>query len=126
MFRSKQVDGLLLFIAPGDESEIRALVEAKRAVVFVARVPLDIEADSVSADNAKGTEMAVTHLIGKGHRNIALLNGQSGSEQQCRTGRRVETARKRAGLPTPRNYIYHGDWTEAAGGRGIDGATRPA
>ena len=65
VFRSKQVDGLLLFVAPGDDAEIRALVEAKKAVVFVGRVPIDLNADIVSADNAKGAQLAVLHLIVK-------------------------------------------------------------
>jgi len=115
VFRSKQVDGLLLFVAPGDDSEVRALVEAKKAVVFVGRTPIDLNADSVSADNALGTQMAVAHLAGKGHRRIALVNGQAGLSSSAERVNGWKRALKKAGAAAPKEYVYHGDWTAASG-----------
>ncbi len=78
VFRSKQVDGFLLFITPGDDNEAASLVKAKKPVVFVGRNPVDMKADIVSGDNTKGTRLAVQHLISKGHRRIGLVNGERG------------------------------------------------
>jgi LacI family transcriptional regulator len=115
VFRSKQIDGLLLFVAPGDDSEIRAVVEAKKAVVFVGRVPLDLKADSVSADNTRGTQLAVAHLLEKGHARIGLINGQEGLSSSAERVSGWKRALRRAGLSVPKEYIHHGDWTAVSG-----------
>ena len=115
VFRSKQIDGMLLFVAPGDDSEIRGLVEAKKPVVFVGRVPLDLNADAVTADNAKGTQLAVAHLISKGHCRIGLINGQEGLSSSTERVAGWKRALRKAGFQAPAGYIHHGDWTAASG-----------
>ena len=115
VFRSKQVDGLLLFIAPGDDQEVRTLVKAHRAVVFVGRKPVHLTADSVSADNVYGTQMAVAHLISKGHRRIALINGQEGLSSSAERLQGWKRALRKAELPAPAELMAHGDWTSAGG-----------
>src|SRR5688572_10070453 len=77
IFRSQQVDGLLMFLAAGDESEAERMVKAKNAVVFVGRTPRTFHADAVSADNIAGTRLAIEHLIKLGHKRIAIITGQS-------------------------------------------------
>ena len=54
VFRSRQVDGLLLFVAPGESPEVRRMVDAKKPVVFVGRAPGDYEADTVTAGQRAG------------------------------------------------------------------------
>jgi LacI family transcriptional regulator len=115
VFRSKQIDGLLLFVAPGDDSEIRAMVEARKAVVFVGRIPIDLNADSVSADNVKGTQLAVAHLADKGHGRIALVNGQAGLSSSADRVTGWKRALRKAGALAPKDYVQHGDWTAASG-----------
>lgn len=115
VFRSKQVDGLLLFISPGDSQEVQALVTAKKPVVFVGRTPADLKADSVSADNTKGTQLAVAHLIRRGRKSVALVNGQAGlstSEDRVAGWKR---ALKKAGLAAPKELLGYGDWTADSG-----------
>ncbi len=117
VFRSKQVDGMLLFIAPGNGAEARALVRAKKPVVFVGRVPAGFAADSVAADNVEGARSAVAHLIAKGHRRIGLITGQpelSTSADRVTGWRR---ALRKAGLAAPRELAGAGDWTAESGHR---------
>jgi DNA-binding LacI/PurR family transcriptional regulator len=109
------VDGFLLFISPGDEQEVQALVKAKRPVVFVGRTPLSLSADSVSADNTKGTRMAVQHLVAKGHRRIGLINGQQGLSSSSERLNGWKRTLQKAGLSAPRELVAHGDWTADAG-----------
>ncbi|MGC9971888.1 MAG: LacI family DNA-binding transcriptional regulator [Bryobacteraceae bacterium] len=111
VFRSKQVDGLLLFVAPGDDAEVRALVEARKPVVFVARRPLGFEADSVTPDNVRGTQLAVEHFIGKGHKRIALITGPLGLSAASDRVIAWRRALKKAGLPAPKQWIGECDWT---------------
>ena len=94
VFRSQQVDGLLLFLAAGDESEAERLVKAKKPVVFVGRTPRTFQADSVSADNVKGTRLAIDHLLAAGHERIAIITGQASLSTSAD---RVDGWRKRCG-----------------------------
>lgn len=71
-FRGRLVDGVLLFQTPGDDPELNRLVEKKRPLVFVGRVPSDLEADVVVNDIVTGTRIGVEHLIRKGHQRIGL------------------------------------------------------
>jgi LacI family transcriptional regulator len=71
-FRARLVDGVLLFQAPGEDPELKRMLEKKRPVVFVGRVPAGIEADVVANDIVGGTKAGVEHLIRKGHRCIGL------------------------------------------------------
>lgn len=115
VFRAKQVDGFLLFISPGDEGEVQALVKAKKPIVFVGRKPLATVGDSVSADNTKGTRMAVQHLLAKGHRRIGLINGQQGLSSSIERVNGWKGALRKAGLSSPKELVYYGNWTAAAG-----------
>jgi LacI family transcriptional regulator len=117
VFRSKQVDGLLLFVSPGDDRDLRTLVEARKPLVFVGRTPRNLKADSVSADNVKGTEMAVEHLLSKGHRRVALITGQANLSTSADRVSGWRRALRRSGVGWRRNYIGEGDWTADSGYR---------
>ncbi|WP_028547461.1 LacI family DNA-binding transcriptional regulator [Paenibacillus sp. UNC451MF] len=75
---STKVDGVL--IAPtGDPSlaNLRKLAKRRVPFVFVDRYVEGIAADLVMGDNAETTRKLVAHLVEKGHRKIALINGPS-------------------------------------------------
>ena len=71
-FRARLVDGVLLFQAPGEDTELNRLIENRRPLVFVGRVPSGIQVDVVANDIRAGTRIGVDHLIKKGHRRIGL------------------------------------------------------
>ncbi|MEO8371763.1 MAG: substrate-binding domain-containing protein [Candidatus Solibacter sp.] len=75
VFRSKQVDGMLVFCAPDGEEELRSIVRKNVPLVFVGRVPKGFAADAISADNRAGTRLIMQHLLTRKHRRIALLTG---------------------------------------------------
>jgi LacI family transcriptional regulator, galactose operon repressor len=73
--RARHVDGMVLATAHLSDP---LLVEAARAglpVVLVNRMAQDHSVPSVSVDSARGMQMAVSHLIGQGHRGIAHIAG---------------------------------------------------
>ena len=111
VFRSKQVDGLLLFVSPAHPDAAPVPIDSKRPTVFVGRVPNGVAADVVSADNTLGTQLAIEHLISRGHRRIGLITGHL----DLSTGRdRVvgwKKALRKAKLPASSAYIGEGDWT---------------
>jgi LacI family transcriptional regulator len=115
VFKSQQVDGVLMFLAAGDETEASRMVKAKKAVVFVGRAPRTFEGDTVTADNVQGTRLAIDHLIAAGHERIAIVTGQSSLST---SSDRVEGWRKslrRRKLAAPASLIGEGDWSAESG-----------
>lgn len=72
-FRSRLVDGVLLFQAPGEDEELTRLLHNKCPIVFVGRIPQGIAADVVATDIAAGTKAGVSYLLSRGHKRIGLL-----------------------------------------------------
>jgi LacI family transcriptional regulator len=73
---SRQVDGLIIVPVAPDQ---RALLNEHRLglpMVFVDRIAVTQEIDSVTADNRAGARLAVHHLADHGHRRIAFLGDQ--------------------------------------------------
>ena len=99
-------DGCLLILAPdadGDVERKQRLHEYRLPVVYLDRSPT-FESDMVISDNVHGAEEAVRHLVGLGHKNIAVL----GTTLEVSTHReRVQgyrQAMQAAGLSVPAGY----------------------
>ena len=117
VFRSKQVDGLLLFCAPSGEKELGPRLLKKVPLVFVGRVPKGVAADSVSADNRAGTRLIMRHLLGRNHRRIAVITGPASISSNRH---RIEAWRKslrEAGIEALDEYFRSGDMTSECGYR---------
>ena len=76
-FETRRVDGMLLSTVGESAPELLQTLRTVRApVVLVDReVPEDIGASTVQNDHASGMTAAVRHLIGLGHRRLALIGG---------------------------------------------------
>lgn len=111
VFGAKQVDGLLVFPAPGEEDDFAPLVAMKKPLVFVGRRPRQVAVDAVYADNVKGTRLAVEHLLGKGHKRVAIVVGPLGlsANEDRVAGWRAALKKRRLAAPDP--FIGAGDWT---------------
>jgi len=115
LFRSRQVDALLLFMTAGGEEAVERLVADKRPVVCVGRVPQTFACDSVSADNISGTKMAVEHLIKKGHRRIGLVAGELGLSAGLDRVEGWRAALRKHRIKADDRLIEAGDWTDVSG-----------
>jgi LacI family transcriptional regulator len=85
--------------------------------VFVGRAPRQKDVDLVAADNTQGTDLAVTHLLARGHRRIAIVTGHltlSASAERVAGWRR---ALRRAGVAADPRLIGEGDWSAESGQR---------
>lgn len=69
----KRIDGLILAPAGGNESYLADLVGRPFPTVFVDRALPRVDADAVLVDNRAGARRLVEHLLGIGHRRIAVL-----------------------------------------------------
>ncbi|HUQ94365.1 MAG TPA: LacI family DNA-binding transcriptional regulator [Bryobacteraceae bacterium] len=114
VFRSRMVDGLLIFLSPGDVPVLKKMVEQRHPVVFLGRLP-EFEADAVASDIALGTEMAVSYLISRGHQRIGLVT--VGPSLSVAAGRLDgwRRALKRGKLPADEEYHYAGALSSATG-----------
>lgn len=115
LFRGRQVDALLLFLAAGGDEAVERLVADKRPVVCVGRVPSGFECDSVSADNILGTRLAIEHLIQKGHKTIGIVAGELGLSTATDRIEGWRRALRRYRIKPDDSLIEAGDWTEVSG-----------
>ena len=75
MFRSRQVDGMLIYPCSHRELDhIRRLRGASYPVVLLVADP-DAGIDAVCMDERRGAYRAVRHLIEQGHRRIGIIDG---------------------------------------------------
>lgn len=75
LLKARNVDGLVLATAHRQDSVVNACIEEHIPVVLVNRT---IDTHSVTAvinDDDHGIELAVSHLVGLGHKSIAYLGG---------------------------------------------------
>ncbi|TDW21320.1 LacI family DNA-binding transcriptional regulator [Kribbella kalugense] len=68
-------DGLLISPIRVDEDLVKSIRECEVPVVVAGNVPAKAGVDTVRANSPKGMLLAVNHLVAKGRRRIAFLNG---------------------------------------------------
>lgn len=118
LLRSRQVDGMLLFMAADSEPDLAPLVERQSPpLVFLGRRPQHSGALYVVADNRLGARLAVDHLIARGHQRIAILTGQASLSAAHDRIDGWRESHRAAGLKASRSYIKAGDWTAATARR---------
>lgn len=104
----RRVDGIIL--APVPDPEGRTLDYLKRhkiPVVFVDR-SIDARFDQVVIENREPMMQLVAHLIGHGHRRIALISGLAGLSTTIERIEGYEAGLAEAGLPLDRSLIRDG------------------
>ncbi|GAB3347522.1 LacI family DNA-binding transcriptional regulator [Arachidicoccus ginsenosidivorans] len=73
VFLNRQVDGFIIAPAEHTEDQILALQNTGKPVVLIDRYFPGLPADIVRINNAEIAQEAVSHLISKGRKNIAVL-----------------------------------------------------
>src|SRR4029079_18185934 len=113
------VDGALLISMHGDDPMPAAIRAAEIPMVVMGRPPSGPRADYVHADNAGGRHEAVRHLIATGRRCLATVAGPLDMSAGVDRLRGYVRATRSAGLRAAADRVAYGDFTEAAGYRGI-------
>jgi len=72
---SWDVDGLIIIPTGKDEHHIHQIYQKEKPFVFVDRYIDGLDVPAVTLNNYKGALDATNHLIEKGHRRIALVQG---------------------------------------------------
>jgi LacI family transcriptional regulator, galactose operon repressor len=77
VFRSRQVDGMLIYAANHSNLDhIRPLREAGYPIVLLV-AQSDAAIDVVSVDDRRGAEIAADHLVALGHRRVGFIDAAS-------------------------------------------------
>lgn len=113
-FRSRQVDGMLVFPAAGDEGALTPILEKRIPLVFVGRRPVSVTGDMVYVDNLLGTKLGICHLIEHGHRDIALITGPGLLTLASDRAGGYREALQSAGIPVREELIQSCDWDAGA------------
>jgi LacI family transcriptional regulator len=97
VLEEQRVRGILITPVHGRAPELRRIRERGTPVVLLDR-PGSAGQCSVAVDDRRGGEIAVSHLLGLGHRRIALVNGPVAIRQCADRRRGALRAVEQAGL----------------------------
>ncbi|MBM3782044.1 MAG: LacI family transcriptional regulator [Acidobacteria bacterium] len=118
-FRADGVAGVIFVPINGARHAYQDVLAPPLQVVAIDRSAVSLRTDLVTVDNVGGTRRGVLHLIGKNHRSVALLGGPSRHSTAKERERGYYEALRSAGLPIRSELIYHGDFREGGGYRGM-------
>jgi LacI family transcriptional regulator len=110
----RRADGIVLDSFRMQADEIDAIVPSATSVVRIGTTVIDDPGfDTVHADDERGAYRATTHLLARGHRRIAMIQGPPGAGGRRNEGYTgaLETAR----LPIDADLVVSGEWTRAGG-----------
>jgi LacI family transcriptional regulator len=113
-----RVDGLILMAPDVDASTlVRNLPEHLPVVLLNARLE-DPAFDSIRIDNYGGAYRMTAHLLGCGHRRVALLGGGERNHDALERRRGYEDCLRSSGGVVSADLVFSGDFTESSGYRG--------
>ncbi len=111
----KRVDGLILASVGQDFSHIQKIRDAEIPLVMVDRCFEELDVDSISVDNEKGSLLAVNYLINEGHTRIAFIQGLPGTYANETRLQGYKSALQNAGIEIDENLIVGDDFRELNG-----------
>lgn len=115
MLREQRVDGLILVSASNmSEETMRQMIE-DIPVVLCDRIPESKHFSSVVTDHHKGIKMAVDHLVGLGHREIAMIAGPKTLISGIERANYFRDIMAEAGLPCPEHRVVPCDYRYESG-----------
>lgn len=114
MLYSRRVDGILLASSTSQAvNDLRLL--HRTPIVFIDSVPLGVEGDAVIVDNSQAAYAATQHLIGLGHRRIAIISGRLDRSVGVERMSGFRKAMHEAGIWIPDEMINVGDFHVESG-----------
>lgn len=105
---AERVDGLLITPVQSSRKALEEVLESGFPVVLMGRYFSDLDAPFVVTDDVQGAAMAIEHLIGLGHRNIAHVAGPlhiSSARDRLLGYRKTLEAH---GIPLRESYVLEG------------------
>jgi LacI family transcriptional regulator len=114
----RRVDGIVLDSYEVSVDDVSTVTAGRTPVVWIGGTgALHPGVDMVRPDDSGGAYEATSHLISRGHRTIAMIDGPAGTGPARRAGYRKALARAR--LATPRELVLRSDWTRDGGAKAL-------
>ncbi len=110
-----RVDGFILSETNRDDPRVRYLLDHDFPFVAFGRANEEWDFPYVDVDNAAGTRMAVEHLVGLGHRRIAVIAWPEDSLTGSYRLQGYLEGMAAAGLPVDPAWVVRTEHSEAAG-----------
>ncbi len=108
-------DGFLVFHPPRDEFGVLERLARQAKVVVIGASRAQTSLDCVDSQNLEGARAAMRHLVGLGHRRIAIVNGplSAANAYDRYQGYLAELAA--AGLPERPEFVFNAKEARTAG-----------
>ena len=119
VFNYQQVDGMLMFPAPGDHSYLNQMPR-KYPIVFIDRSAENCQRDLFIGDNEQAVYELVKQMIAAGHRSIGLINGVEGVSVMAERIRGYRRALEEADIPFDETLIRNGNSQSEGGYRAAE------
>jgi DNA-binding LacI/PurR family transcriptional regulator len=115
VMRAESVDGIVL--PPFDDTDVGVVEMVKTGipVVCVDRSHGKVKTDLVEVDNYQGALDAVRHLIAKGHKSIALIEGRTQVSTSRERRRGYLDALTERGIAIRKDLMRGGDFKQESG-----------
>jgi len=118
LLANRHIDGLIVAPVGGDSSHLEALKIAQMPMVQVDRVIESLDVTSVAASNFRGAQDAVRHLVKRGHRTIACLQGTPSNSANAERVLGYKAALLDAGIKFRKEWLAGGDYSADSGRSG--------
>jgi DNA-binding LacI/PurR family transcriptional regulator len=114
-FRAEGVGGLIFAASRTPSPVYLQMAESGVAMVAVSRAPGRLRVDQVTTGNRDGAYTATAHLVARGHRRIAFINGPTELNTARDRQEGYEAALRDAGVPLDERIIVHCDFRQSDG-----------
>ena len=111
----RRVDGIVLDSFHLTAEDVHGITRGQLPVVWIGGTRPGV--DSVQPDDEHGAFVATTHLVSRGHRRIAMIDGPEGSGTSRRDG--YLRALAHAGFTPVPDAPIRSDWTRNAGAEAL-------
>ena len=115
LFKSKQVDGLIVSLSLGNEKILKELKSTNYPVVQIDRSVLSDSYPLVSIDNKNSAYQMVEYMLKKGHRKIAHISGDLNTTTARERLEGYKKALKNYEVEINNDYIIEGNYTQHSG-----------
>jgi LacI family transcriptional regulator len=110
-----RVDGMIVMSPDIDAQALGANLPEGLPVVLLNCAGCGGEFDSLNVDNYGGARAMVRHLLGRGHRRVAMIKGEGRNYDAKERLRGYRAAVRRAGAERRAAWEQSGDFTESSG-----------
>ncbi len=111
----RRVDGLIVMAPELDAEGVASILSSGNAVSFINTLVEEGSADVLNFDNFGGALALTQHLLGLGHRRIALIKGPSGAWDAQERVRGYRAAMAEEGIEDTASLEFEGEYTSIAG-----------